>query len=47
MGLHVVVGTSENAELFLRGLYETMLSYGMMDALFVDRGPGFVATDVS
>ena len=47
MGLHVVVGTSENAELFLRGLYETMLSYGMMGALFVDRGPGFVATDVS
>jgi putative transposase len=46
MGLHVVVGTSENAELFLRGLYETMLSYGMMGALFVDRGPGFVATDV-
>jgi transposase InsO family protein len=47
MGLHVVVGTSENTQLFLRGLYETMLSYGMMDALFVDRGPGFVATDVS
>ncbi len=46
MGLHVVVGTSENAQLFLRGLYETMLSYGMMDALFVDRGSGFVATDV-
>ena len=46
MGLHVVVGTSENAELFLRGLHETMLSYGMMDALYVDRGPGFVATDV-
>ena len=47
MALHVVVGTSENAQLFLRGIYETMLSYGMMDALFVDRGPGFVATDVS
>lgn len=47
MGLHVVVGTSENAELFLRGLYETMLSYGLMDALFVDRDPGFVATEVS
>lgn len=46
MGLHVVVGTSENAELFMRGLYETMLAYGMMDALYVDRGPGFVATDV-
>jgi transposase InsO family protein len=46
MGLHVVVGTSENAELFMRGLYETMLCYGMMDALYVDRGPGFIATDV-
>jgi transposase InsO family protein len=46
MGLHVVVGTSENAELFMRGLYETMLCYGMIDALYVDRGPGFVATDV-
>jgi putative transposase len=46
MGLYVVVGTSENAELFMRGLYETMLAYGMIDALYVDRGPGFVATDV-
>ena len=45
-GLHVVVGTSENPKLFMRGLYETMLAYGMMDALYVDRGPGFIATDV-
>ncbi len=45
MGLHAVVGTSEDTELFLRGLYETILSYGMMDALYVDRGPGFVAND--
>jgi transposase InsO family protein len=46
MGLHAVVGTSECAELFLRGLYETTLSYGLMDALYVDRGPGFIANDV-
>jgi len=46
MGLHVVVGTSENAELFMRGLYETILAYGIMDALYVDRGPGFIATDI-
>lgn len=45
MGLHVVVGTAESAELFLRGLYETILSYGLMDALYLDRGPGFVADD--
>jgi putative transposase len=45
MGLHAVVGTSETTQLFLRGLYETILSYGMMDALFVDRGPGFIAND--
>jgi putative transposase len=46
MGLEVVVGTSENPQLFLRGLYKTMLCYGMMGALYVDRGSGFVATDV-
>ncbi len=45
MGLHVVVGSSENAELFLRGLYETILSYGFMDAIFVDNGSGFTAHD--
>jgi putative transposase len=39
------VGTSETAELFLRGLFETILSYGMMGALYVDGGPGFIATD--
>lgn len=45
MGLRAVVGTSETAELFLRGLYETILSYGLMDALYLDRGPAFVAND--
>ena len=45
MGLHAVVGTSETAELFLRGLYETLLSYGLMGALYVDNGSGFIAID--
>ncbi len=43
--LHVVVGTSESTELFLHGLYETILSYGLMDALFVDNGSGFTSGD--
>jgi len=44
-GLHVVVGTSENAALFLRGLYETVRKHGLMDAVFLDNGPGFIALD--
>ncbi len=43
--LHVVVGTSENAELFLRGLYELASKYGLMSILFLDHGPGFIAED--
>ena len=43
--LHVVVGTSENAPLFLRGLYETNLHYGRLSSLYVDRGPGFISSD--
>jgi transposase InsO family protein len=45
-GLDVVVGTSENANLFLRGLYGVFLTYGLPSAMYVDRGPGFVAHDV-
>ncbi len=44
-GLNVVVGTSENTELFVQGLYETINNYGLMTAMFVDNGPGFVSTD--
>ena len=40
-GLHVVVGTSENSHLFLRGLYEAIKKYGFMGILYIDRGPGF------
>jgi putative transposase len=44
-GLEVVVGTSENAALFLRGLYQCILFYGRMIGLFVDNGSGFIALD--
>jgi putative transposase len=43
--LEVVVGTSESAALFLRGLYRCILHYGLMIRLFVDNGSGFVALD--
>ena len=43
--LHVVVGTSETTELFLHGLYETIMKVGFMSALFVDRGSGFTSHD--
>jgi transposase InsO family protein len=43
--LHVVVGTAETAELFQRGLYDCIARYGYMTALYLDRGPGFIAQD--
>jgi len=43
--LDVVVGTSESAALFLRGLYLCILRYGLMIRLFVDNGSGFIALD--
>jgi hypothetical protein len=43
--LHAVVGTEENAELFLRGLFDMTRRHGLVDALFLDRGPGFIADD--
>ena len=44
-GLEGVVGTSESAALFLRGLYRCILHYGLMTRLFVDNGSGFIALD--
>lgn len=44
-GLHVVVGTSENSPLFLRGLYEVVRRHGFMDMTYLDRGPGFISQD--
>lgn len=44
-GLHVVVGTSENTTLFLRGLHEMVSRHGLFDVLYLDHGPGFVSDD--
>jgi len=44
-GLGVRVGTSESTELFLHGLYDLVLRYGLMDLLYLDHGPGFISTD--
>ncbi len=44
--LGVVVGPSgESSALFLRGLYEVVRRFGLMDVVFLDRGPGFIADD--
>jgi len=43
--VHVVVGTSETTDLFLRGLYETIMKVGFMSALYVDKGSGFTSND--
>jgi transposase InsO family protein len=43
--LHVVVGTSENEALLLRGLYEMIRKYGFMVILYMDWGPGFKGLD--
>lgn len=47
LGLNCVVGTSESAVLFLRGLYETIRCHGRMLTLYLDHGPGFIAKDVA
>jgi transposase InsO family protein len=46
-GLGVVVGTAESAELFLRGLHIVIRRFGLMDIVFLDRGPGFRADDTA
>lgn len=45
MGLGVVVGTSESALLFLRGLHRVISRFGFCVVVFLDRGPGFRADD--
>lgn len=44
-GLHVVVGPSESKELFLRGLYEMVSIFGFMSIVYLDHGPGFIASE--
>lgn len=43
--LGVVVGTSESAQLFLRGVFESIQIHGLMSTLYVDNGSGFISTD--
>lgn len=45
MILGVKVGTAENAQFFLRGLYQVINTYGRMSTIFLDNGPGFIADD--
>lgn len=42
---HVVVGTSESAELFLRGLLGLLSRVGRVDVVYFDHGSGFIADD--
>jgi hypothetical protein len=44
-GLHAVVGSSESTLLFLPGLYDMVSRHGLMDLLYLDRGPGFISAD--
>ena len=44
-GLDGLVGTSESVELFLHGLYEMTSKHGLMDLLYLDKGPGFRSND--
>jgi transposase InsO family protein len=44
-GATVVVGKSESTAVFLRGLHKVICRVGLMDALFLDGGPGFISSD--
>jgi transposase InsO family protein len=44
-GLDAYVGTSESTVLFLSGLYQAIARCGLMAALYLDRGPGFISDD--
>ena len=46
-GLRARVGSSESTELFLLGLYEVIERYGLMDAVYIDHGPGFASDDTA
>ena len=43
--LYSVVGFSENPPLFLEGLHAAIRRHGLMSAMFLDRGAGFIADD--
>ncbi len=45
LGLHAVVGKSENTALFLRGFWETLSLWGLFSTIFVDNGSAFISGD--
>ena len=44
-GFDVIVGTSENTQLFLLGLHRVVRRYGFFAIVYIDRGAAFVAGD--
>jgi len=44
-GLGALVGPSESTELFLGGLHPVLGRYGLLNALYLDHGPGFISAD--
>ena len=44
-GLDGIVGTDEDTELFLTGLYDCIRQHGRFDAGFADNGAGFISDD--
>ena len=44
-GLGVLVGSSEQTMLFLGALHKAIRSFGLMLALYLDNGPGFISED--
>lgn len=45
--LACVVGCSENTNLYLRGLDKTIRRFGYSNAVYLDRGPGFISHDTA
>lgn len=43
--IDLAVGTAESKELFIRVLFRSVLRVGVADRVFLDRGPGFRASD--
>lgn len=43
--LDIFVGFSEDTEFFLRSLYRILETFGHMDSLYLDHGPGFISDD--
>ena len=43
--LDVVVDTAESTEFFLRGLHRLVSRHGLMDLVYLDKGPGFKSDD--